>query len=152
MFILYQLGLILNIRTPHITTCMRWDSRASIHEIKWCWFIFQSLAPFYCTYFLITLSRELFLDKTIPTISLPLKFCKLTFEGKHGGTLICYLLQDLKVSSSCLDKDQKCNELEMIRTFDIHHIVCVHLCLKTLPVINLVFKVTLILNLPVVEK
>ena len=34
--------------------------------------------------------------------------------GKHGGTLVNHLLQDLKVPGSNLDKDQKFIELEMM--------------------------------------
>ena len=34
--------------------------------------------------------------------------------GKHCGTLVCHVLQDLKIPSSNLDKDEKIIELEMM--------------------------------------
>ena len=50
-------------------------------------------------------------------------------NGKHGGTLVCHLLEDLKIPGSNLDKDEKFIELEII--FEIH-IVCVYLWLETM--------------------
>ena len=38
-------------------------------------------------------------------------------KGKHGGTFVSHLLQDLKVPGSNLDKDKKFNELEMMHWF-----------------------------------
>ena len=35
--------------------------------------------------------------------------------GKHDGTLVCHLLQDLKVPYSNLDKDRQFIKLEMIQ-------------------------------------
>ena len=46
------------------------------------------------------------------------EICRKKFQffiGKNGGTLVCHLLQDLKVPGSNLYKDKKIIELEMMR-------------------------------------
>ena len=43
------------------------------------------------------------------------RFITCVIRWKHSGTLVCHLLQNLKVLGSNLDKDLKFIELEMMR-------------------------------------
>ena len=53
---------------------------------------------------------------------------KFRGKGKHGGTLVCHLLQDLKVSGSNLDivgvyswlKTESCLQVEFTNTFNCY--------------------------------